>query len=385
MPRTLLYILLLCISIVVSACQLQTPGETLKLDNETLGKNDIVVSDEKFGKGKVLISMLLNRSGSLRTGNDAANYRDGAVLAVKTLGMDYITVSIKDIQSDVATIGAAVRGELNNSTSLFIIEGEPQLINNTLSFANKNNIPIISLGADSLGTTEKFYTFQPDGIETLIAGLKFAAANGKKKLVIILSETQPASDIRRINKYASGHADLIETIIFQKGQNAKAFVQQHIKALSSANVVALADKNNIIASVVSPIRSLSKKPDTPLIIGRADWTADTWRNKANNGVIIATPDSSSLALVGSRFLKEYSRPMPLSAAYAFDLVAIVAGLARATKSKAISRVNLEGKAGFRGATGIFRFKQDGSVERLYRISRVRQGKLTTIQEIPAGY
>ena len=383
MPRILLYSLLFCISIVVSSCQLQTPGEALKLDNKTLSKTDPAA--ENIGKGKLLVSMLLNRSGSLKSGNDAVNYRDGAVLAVKSLGIDYITLSIKDIQSEVASIGSTVRSELKNNTSLFIIEGESQLINNTVSFVNKNNTPIVSLGADSLGTTNRFYTFQPDGIETLIAGLRFAAAKGKRKLVLILSETQPASDIRRIKKYSAGHADLMETITYQKGQDTKAFVQQHIKALSSANVVALAGKNNAIVSVVSSIKSLSKNPDTLLIIGRADWPADTWRNSANNGVIIATPDSSSLSLVSGRFKKEYSRPMPLSAAYAFDVVAIVAGLARVTNSKTISRTNLEGKAGFRGATGVFRFKEDGSVERLYRISQVQQGKLTTIQDIPAGY
>jgi hypothetical protein len=382
-PRTLIYLLLLCISIVVSSCQMQTSGESPKPNSEALSNTSTAA--ENIGKGKVLVSMLLNRSGSLKTGNDAANYRDGAALAVKSLGIDYITLSIKNTQSVVASIAAAVSDELKNNTSMFIIEGEPQLIKNTLSFLNNKNIPVVSLGADSLGTKSKFYTFQPDGIDTLIAGLRFAAANGKKKLVVILSNTQPAADIRRIKKYAAGHADLIDTITYKKNENSKTFVQRHLKALSSANVIALAGKSNMMAGMAGSIGSLATTADAPMIIGRADWPADTWKKTTNNGVIIATPDSSSLKLVSGRFQKEYSRPMPLSAAYAFDVVAIAAGLARVKNTNTISRSSLEGKAGFRGATGIFRFKKDGSVERLYKMSQVRQGKLSTIQEIATGY
>ena len=386
MPRFFHHILVLCLLIVVAGCQSQTPGDALKLDGENLGDAaSVAVAAESIGKGSVLVSMLLNRSGAHAAGSDASNYRDGAMLAVSDLGADHITLSIKDTRSDVGTIGIVVGEALKNNTAMFIIGGDAQLINNTISFTAKNRTPIISLGADALGTKAKVYTFQPDGIETLNSGLKYAAAIGKRKLVLVLSDKQARSDIRRVKIFASRHAKLMGTIVYTIGQDQAAFVKKHQKTLSTADVIVFAGKNHQVVRLADPIRSLSKNPGEILFVGRADWPRNIWKNLANSGVIIATPDASSLGLVKDRFEKKYTRPMLLSAAYAYDVVAIASGLVRARGQKAISRANLEGKSGFRGATGVFRFKADGSVERLYRISQARNGKLVTIREVPDGY
>ena len=127
------------------------------------------------------------------------------------------------------------------------------------------------------------------------------------------------------------------------------------------------------------------KSTKKLLIGRFDWPKSIWKNPAYDGMIVAMPDQSSLALVSDRFQKVYSRPMSISAAYAYDVVALALGLVRVKGLKTISRNDLEQETGFRGATGVFKFRPDGSVERLYRIMKAQQKALVVIQEIPAGF
>ncbi len=378
-------ILAVCSLLVVSACQLQAPGDVLQLDGNKLENTKAIAAKENIGKGKVLVTMLLNGSGPQATGNDAASYRDGAALAMRDLGAQHITLSIRDVQSNVEKINDNVREAVKSNAKLLIIGAGRQLLQKTILTKAKSNFPVVSISENSFGADSKIYTFQPDGIDGLIAGIKFASAPAKKNLVLILPENQTSSGVGRIESLVSGYAELIGLVTPSKLQDSKVFLNDNKSILASADIIAFIGKDQQSVEIAGQIRSSIDKSNRKKLVGRADWPNNIWKNPAYSGIIIATPDRSSLELIKGRFQKKYSRPMKLSAAYAYDLVAIASGLIRVKGPDAISRSNLEANTGFRGATGVFRFKSDGSVERLYRILQARQGKLTMVQELPKGF
>jgi hypothetical protein len=378
--------LFFCILVLVSAsaCKIPDTSDSLKLDNNSISGAVPVPASEKFGQGKMLVSMLLDRSGPL-TNIDAANYRDGAVLAVKDLGSEHITLSINDTRSDVDSINLNYLNALDKKSSLIIIGDGGHLVAKSKITTTKSSPPIILIDASSPKVSEKFFRFRPDGIDSVIAGIKHASASGKKKLLLVFSDNQNSSDLGRIEKSVKSHAKLISRISPGKVTDLQLFIKANKKVFSAADIIAFIAKDDQIIQLASKIRSLTGKSNDTILVGRSDWPEEVWNNSAYEGMIMAKLQTKSLILVGERFKNEYSRPMPLSSAYAYDLIAIASGLVRAKGSKAISRSSLMVESGFRGATGIFRFKSDGSVERIYEISQVKNVKLTTIREVPEGY
>ena len=102
-------------------------------------------------------------------------------------------------------------------------------------------------------------------------------------------------------------------------------------------------------------------------------------------MLIAMPDQASLAMVGTRYQAKTGRPLSLHAAYGYDAVAVAAGIVRTLGPDALTQATLTKPSGFRGSTGIFRFRADGTVERQLALYRVRNKALELLDPAPEGF
>ncbi len=74
-------------------------------------------------------------------------------------------------------------------------------------------------------------------------------------------------------------------------------------------------------------------------------------------------------------LKAYNKSPDAYAKYAYDMVALTAGITSALGPQGLTTATLQNKSGFRGSTGYFRFKVNGEVERQIGLYKVESGVL----------
>ena len=77
--------------------------------------------------------------------------------------------------------------------------------------------------------------------------------------------------------------------------------------------------------------------------------------------------------------------MSTDAAYAFDAIALAAGLTRLKGDKGLTEAVLTSPAGFRGVLGPFRLEKNGSVRRNCSILRLEKNGLKLIDPAPDGF
>jgi branched-chain amino acid transport system substrate-binding protein len=88
---------------------------------------------------------------------------------------------------------------------------------------------------------------------------------------------------------------------------------------------------------------------------------------------------------GQRFETTYNRKPPRLASLGYDAVALVAVLARESRSDRFGRAALADAGGFSGYNGIFRFRADGTAERGLAVLEVRANGFREIDPAPKTF
>jgi len=99
----------------------------------------------------------------------------------------------------------------------------------------------------------------------------------------------------------------------------------------------------------------------------------------------ALPDTAATNAFASRYAAAYgSQPHPL-AGLAFDGIAAVGALAKSGRANALSSTSLTQGAGFRGASGIFRLRRDGTNQRGLAVATIRNKKVVILEGAPRSF
>ena len=122
------------------------------------------------------------------------------------------------------------------------------------------------------------------------------------------------------------------------------------------------------------------------VLGSAQWMKADLKSKELDGALFAANDESGVPRTFAyRYEAVHAQKPKVLAALAYDAVALAVSLARRSPGRPWTRAGLESVAGFRGATGLFRFKADGTVERRLAIREVRDGATTQVKAPDATF
>lgn len=128
-------------------------------------------------------------------------------------------------------------------------------------------------------------------------------------------------------------------------------------------------------------------PASTQFIGLTRWDipAQTLDLPGLQGGWFALPDPNRNAAFASRYRQAYgAAPHPL-AGLAYDGIAAIGALIQRGRSTPFSTASITQGAGFQGATGIFRFRSDGTNERGLAIASIRDRKVVVIDPAPSGF
>ncbi|WP_428671170.1 hypothetical protein [Roseibium sp.] len=352
--RTVLIFLSL---LMLSACQYN--GETASVEEfEDVGPPLAV---EVTGEGDTTLALVLPFAGS-----DALvskQIRNGALLAQEMLSDGKLVLAVEN------GAGADYKALKNPAlVAVYAPDGK-------LSPAPPKKSVTINIGAKPI--EKGGLSIVAGDMDSLVAGLRYAAPSGAP-VVILAPESQSDESLQAIAKAVSG---TVEVVKYRSEASDKDLVAL-LKEMTDVVAVGFVEGDRKVAEVAA---ALKKRKVSPLIVGHTGWGTALVRNPKLEGAIIARPGGASRALVAQRYTAKFGSAPGEMSLYGFDIAAVASGLVRQHGKNGITRKRLTSSQGFKGALGSFRFREDGTVERLYEINKIVGGKLKIIQSAPAGF
>jgi hypothetical protein len=323
------------------------------------------------GSGPVAVALFID---STRSPQLAADRRDGAVLAVDQLGKDQVTLTIYEAGAASADSSAEIETAVSAGAKLLI--GPAGLIASpvwTKAPAAKRP-PVILLAPPPAKPIDGVLALVSDETASAAEIAAYAVAAGKTQILVAAPAALPPKDVARLKKAVEAKKGTFVGVV-----TAPSVLAEKDKALPArADAVVL--YGSAPAAALASLKDAGLRNDA-WILGTSEWTPGAYIE----GAYFAAIDQNGFRHIAGSFRTAYGRSLSAEAAYAYDAVAVAAGIVRANGADGISAAALHSKAGFSGATGPFRFAGDGRVERRFSIYKVAGGVPKLYDAAPVGF
>ncbi len=344
-------------------------------------------SSESLGKGSVKVSMLLPLSAGGTAGDRGRKMRDAAALAMADLGNDLLTLNIEDTGGDENRARSLTTGALSSGAKLVIGPSEQGAVRQ-LAAVSGTNRPLVLALADNYAGAPGVYSVRLNEADSAAAGAAAIAAKGARKFVLFMAEGETGKTIEKrvANSLSIYGASLAVALPFgPSGGGSEKAVADMMALVSDPQAIVIASGSANPAPLVAALRAKGMLGRNVSLIGSSRWLEHGINDPALQGAYVATLDAAEIGPIADRFRKAYNYEPDVNVAYGYDTVALAAGIASAMGPKGFTKKVIENPTGFRGSTGVFRFRDDGAGERAMPFFRIDNGKLKQIEKSTSGF
>lgn len=336
-----------------------------------------------IGAGSVMVSMIIHTAGGGTGAARAADFRDGAAFAVKELGADSIKLTIVDTDGRPEGARAAALNAIESGSAMIVGPTTSSELATLAAVPFSDRPPVLGLTTNGVARSQGIFALLSDETDSAIEVSRYAAANGKGRIFAIAPPGYRNANGERLRKGLEMHgAELVDLIEYVPGGKAIDNARQRLEQSDALLVMGLS--TNPVA-VIEAVKKTGSFPQGGLVMGTSGWSRQLYSNAALSGVLLALPNQEAMQETSARFQSSYARPLSVDSAYAYDALALAAGIVRAKGRKAINSATLHSRSGFRGASGIFRFGPDGSIERLFPIYTLSDRQVKLVENSPEGF
>lgn len=367
-------------SLAQTACQSSSPGDVLNVDPSAKQQVQPVVAtavqgSSILGSGPVRLAVVV--SSEVANAGKFSDVRNGADLAIQQLGGGDLSVEVLQAGAgDISINEKAVEAYVKGAAAIAYVGRAPATsAGNTLQLALVSNAESRPQGGLA------FLASPADSVE---AGILQTASAGAKSIFLIAPSGQNksgdfAAAVARMKSSAA------VTVVEYAPNESPAFIAAKVTPSPGA-VVAFAGNGPEITGIAAALSAKAGQSGSLQFIGNSAWAGSSLlAAPALQGSLVAIADSSNERLVADRYRQTFGQVPSQMALQVYDAVAIIAGINRAKGVQGFSDGTIRTPSGFKGATGAFRFRQDGSVERLFALKKVSGGKLVQLSAAPAGF
>jgi ABC-type branched-subunit amino acid transport system substrate-binding protein len=316
--------------------------------------------------------------------------KQAAELALVDAGNAGITLITKDTAGSPGGAQAAAQAALNEGAELILgplLSIEVQAVKPIAEGRSVNVIAFSSVSSVA-GQGTFLLSFLPE--EEIAAIVRYAAAKGDRRFAVLLPKTQYGTSVEQALMRAARDSGVVIAA-------AERYSRESIGDGEAARKIATAitDKaNNIDALLIpeggQPLRSLGiilsqsgVNPQSVKILGTGLW---------DDKLTPSTPIAESGVYAGvapqlverfeTRYASTYGSKPPRIASLAYDGVGLSIGLA---KSGGFSSSAIASSEGFQGQNGLFRFRQDGLIERGLSILEMTPAGPKVVEQAPSRF
>lgn len=341
----------------------------------------------------VPVALLVPAGGSSSDALLAKNLENAARLAIA--GLDGVQIDLRVY----ATAGQA--GNASAAATRAVAEGAKIILGPVYGeAANAAGVAAASSGVNVLSFSNNttiaggnVYVLGPTFQNTANRLVSYAKRNGKSRIAIL-----HAQDVAGLlgrdaiaRAIAANGASLAGTVDYALSQESVTAAVPRVKATmdqTGADALFLTTSSaSALPLFAQLLPEAGVNPATAQYIGLTRWDIprQTLDLPGVQGGWFAMPDQGAVTAFSQRYSSTYgSAPHPL-AGLAFDGIAAIGALVKSGKSNALTGASLTQGAGFRGASGIFRLRKDGTNERGLAVASIRNQSLVILEGAPRAF
>lgn len=333
----------------LSACK--TSGTTDTIETAAAEAVPAATGPSVIGTGPVAIALFTDAMSAPQL---AADQRDGAALAVNQLAKDQITLTVYDAGANGADIGTEVQTAIAAGAKLLI--GPPSLAASPAwaKAPAATRPPAILLSIAPQKPVANAFWLVSSETDSAAEAASYAANAGKKQILVAAPAPLAPADLAQVKSAIEAAGG-----VFLGPVAVPAAINKELPPQAEAVLMFGSSPNAMLA----PLREAGLRPDA-WVLGTSAWGPGNYIE----GGYFAAIDQNGFSHIAGLFQAAYGRKLSADAAYAFDAVAVAAGIVRA--KGAMSAPELKSEIGFSGSTGLFRFQKDGRVQRRFAIYKV---------------
>ncbi|OFX04709.1 MAG: hypothetical protein A3E78_16355 [Alphaproteobacteria bacterium RIFCSPHIGHO2_12_FULL_63_12] len=366
----------------------------------------------------VRVGLLLPFSGgSEAVQKVASSMFDAAQLAAFEAGDDRFLIIPKDTRGTPDGAAAAARSALADGAEIILGPLFSETVAAAAPVARAANVPLVAFSSDMLSAGEGVYllSFPPEGEIARVT--EFAMLKGKERFGLIA----PAND------YGQRVATAFSQALAARGGvlvHEERYEQDPDKMLAPAKRLAAYSKDIIppelrhgydptkpgstgaasgnsqgFQAVLMPEQGTLLRALAPLLpyynvninqvklLGVSAWNNPRLtREPALRGGWFAAPDPSITAAFEERFKAAFGEAPPKLASLAYDATLLAARLGQSPRRRdRFDARMIENRGGYFGADGLFRFKDDGTIERGLAILEIQPGGIQIVDPAPRAF
>ncbi|RUX73250.1 ABC transporter substrate-binding protein [Mesorhizobium sp. M7A.F.Ca.US.001.04.1.1] len=389
-PRT--WAIALALAAIVSGCQ-SKGGVSEVLDPAAVtapaGQNGAagagpVQATQSLGTGSTKVTMLLPLSAPGTAGENGRKMLDATKLAMTDIGNGLLALTVEDTKGDSALAGKLAVTAITTGSKVVIGPTELPAAQHIATLSGSKRPPVLAL-ADNFAGGPGVYAVLLGEADSAAAGAAGLAAKGSKKFVLLVADgpNAGAMEKRVANSLSIYGAALAVTLRYSAGDGAKT-VDEMGSLVDAPDAVIVASGNGSPSPVLAALKSKGIPGKTISVVGTNRWLEHPM-DPLFEGAFVATLDPGETGPIADRFRTTYNYPADVNVAYAYDMVALTAGIASAVGPDGFSKKVLENPNGFRGSTGLFRFRADGSSQRSMPFYRIEKGALKLVAKSTSGF
>lgn len=341
----------------------------------------------------VPVALLIPRGGSSSDELLAKNLENAARLAMRDLDGVTIDLRVYATAGRADTAAAVATQAVNEGAKIIIgpVYGEA---------ANAAGVAVASKGINVLSFSNNptiaggnVFVLGPTFDNTANRLVGYAKKTGKDRIVIVSGQDVAGQLGRSAIEQAirANGATLAGNVDYALSQESVIAAVPRVKATvdaSGANALFLTTSSaSALPLFAQLLPEAGLQVATTQYIGLTRWDIprQTLELPGVQGGWFALPDPAASAAFAQRYSAAYgSEPHPL-AGLAFDGIAAVGALVKSGKSNALTGAALTQGAGFKGASGIFRLRPNGTNERGLAVATIRNNKVVVIDAAPRAF
>ncbi len=367
------------------------PGQNLNTPASNIaGRSALTtnVKGEKVGNGPVRISMLLPLSASGGGGQVGRQMANAAKLAVRDFGAGKLQLVIKDTRGQASAASLAATQANTEGSSLVLGPLFSANVSAASGVTQPAKIPMIGFSSDVARASKNVYllSFAPDA--DIRRTLTYGLSVGADRVIALLPNTAygPLAEMELRRTFDRGSGQVVSVVRYARDTNSMITASRSIAlSLPNANAIYIPDGGEAPTIMLNGLSKAGVDLRGKIILGSGQWESVNKGDPVLEGAIYAGPDKQSFERFAARYQASYGSRPSTTAGLGYDAVSMAAELIKRDRVNPFSAEAIQTRAGFIGATGIFRFEPSGRLQRGLVVNRIRGGKPTIDSPSPTNF
>lgn len=341
----------------------------------------------------VPVALLVPRGGSASDNLLAQNLENAARLAIRDLDGVNIDLRVYGTAGNAGTAANVAAQAVNEGAKIILGPVYGEAANAAGVAVSGAGVNVLSFSNNPTIAGGNVFVLGPTFGNTANRLVGYAKRSGKDRIVVLHAQDVAGQLGRDAIQQAisANRATLAGTVDYALSQESVIAAVPRVKAAidgGGANALFLTTSSaSALPLFAQLLPEAGIQGATTQYIGLTRWDipAATLELPGVQGGWFALPDPGASGAFRQKFSSAYgSAPHPL-AGLAFDGIAAVGALAKSGKSNALTGAALTQGAGFRGASGIFRLRRDGTNQRGLAVATIRDKSVVVLEGAPQAF